>query len=140
MNRTNAIARRIRLASLEMIERLEADAERVMQNGSYTDRWLTLLPGGQAFFTIEDRSQIQYPLRVLMDLDRPLSRDEIRDEIIQALAEAIRHAETNLIDIYTGDDLGEATADELLESWLAGPTGAIQTDIEGEAKTVYASI
>lgn len=139
-NRTAAIARTIRNANLEMIERLEADAERVMSSGRYSDRWLTLLSDGQAYFTTEDRSQIQYPLPVLMDLDRPLHRDEVRDEIIQSLAEAIRHAETALIDICTGEELGQATAEELLESWLSGPTGAIQADVEGETKTVYASI
>jgi len=136
MSKTRTIIETIRHIDLD--SKLLNDAERVMTNGQYIDRWLTLLPGGRAYLTTRDHTSIQYPLPVVMDAG--LTKKCVRLQIIRTLAEAIRHAEVPMIDSDTGEELGDAHPYDLMESWLAGFAGHIVRNIRGADRTVYCQI
>lgn len=115
---------------------LEIDNIReIMGDGTRIDRFVTFHSSGKILVTTENKNDLQIKIGVY---DSDVSDDDILAFIFDGLMEEIWEADIDLNDSDTNKKLRQATPDEIIESYLEGPTGHFETTIDGETRRVFA--
>lgn len=115
---------------------LEIDNIRnIMGDGARIDRFVTFHSSGKILVTTENENDMQIKIGVY---DCDVSDDDILALIFDGLMEEIWEADIDLNDSDTNKKIRQATPDEIIESFIEGPTGHFETMIDGEARRVFA--
>jgi hypothetical protein len=115
---------------------LEIDNIRgIMCDGTRIDRFVTFHSSGKILVTTENKNDLQIKIGVY---DCDVSNDDILALIFDGLMEKIWQADIDLNDSDTNKKLRQATPDEIIESYIEGPTGHFETMIDGQTRRVFA--
>jgi hypothetical protein len=115
---------------------LEIDNIRgIMGDGTRIDRFVTFHSSGKILVTTENKNDLQIKIGVY---DCDVSDDDILALIFDGLMEQIWEADIDLNDSDSNEKLRQATPDEIIESFIEGPTGHFETMIDGQARRVFA--
>lgn len=113
----------------KLMATLHSEASDLMQESTRIDRWLTLDQDGQMYFTTRNISQPQTEVKYCESYD-PESNDaeeEVLGWLLNAVTDLLVEREYELLTLEDNRPLRTATPEEVLESWMSSPGGAIST-------------
>ena len=136
----NALAIQISRSSFaqQVMDSLRSEVSDLMQDSTRIDRWLTIDQEGRMRLTTRNTREPQVEIKFTESYD-PESNDseeDVRGCLLESITELLIDREYTLLSADNNRTLRTASADEVLESWMSSPGGAISTD-EGTSYVAF---
>lgn len=121
-----------------VIDSLRSEVSDLMQDSTRIDRWLTIDQEGRMRFTTRNtrEPQVEIKFNESYDPESNDSEEDVRGCLLESLAD-IFSREYSLLSADDNRTLRTATRNEILESWMSSPGGAIST-FEGTSYVSFA--
>lgn len=116
---------------------LEIDNIReIMGDGTRIDRFVSFHSSGKILVTTKNTNDLQFEIPWNSTYDP--SDDSVVEFVYDGLMRRVFETNCDLCDSDTNKRIRQATPDEIIESFLEGPTGHFETMIDGQARRVFA--
>lgn len=135
----NALALQISRSSFaqQVMDSLCSEVSDLMQDSTRIDRWLTIDMEGRMRLTTRNTREPQVMIKFFeSNLMTPHSEEDVRGCLLESLTELLIDQEYTLLSADDNRTLRTASGEEVLESWMSSPGGAISTD-EGTSYVAF---